>query len=186
MQHEGRRWPRVTPTLTVASFEAIGLLWLITTITFLLTEKADGGAQATLEQLWVELSATDVIRRRTKHWPTIEAVPMSWTTFDLVELCLESQQMLASVEMEVEKCPEFKDASPFIPKGDIIKNYLYIGTLHIRWQETNWGCWLDNIPTQPLKATPPLVRNQMRRDCVPECYASNIHFESAYLGPTPD
>ena len=44
---------------------------------------------------------------------------MSWKALDSVELCLESQPMLASIETR-EKCPEFKDASPFILKGDVI------------------------------------------------------------------
>ena len=44
---------------------------------------------------------------------------MSWKALDSIELHLGSQLMQASVETR-EKCLEFKDASPFTLKSDII------------------------------------------------------------------
>ena len=48
-------------------------------------------------------------------------------SLDSTELRVKPQSMQTPIETR-EKCPEFKDATPFIPKGDVTIK-AYIGTL---------------------------------------------------------
>ena len=59
-------WPHATPALKVASYEAIGLLWLVSLSPFPPNWEAGGSARATLRQLRVSLMHMMLIKEMTK------------------------------------------------------------------------------------------------------------------------
>ena len=102
MQRKGRRWPHATPTLTVASYEAIGLLRLVSLRLFPPNWEAGGSAWGYFKTITSRPNTNDGKE----------------TTKILAYSLKRSQPMQASIETR-EKCPESKDATPFILKGDV-------------------------------------------------------------------
>ena len=147
-QRKGRRWPHTTPTLTVTSYEAIGLLWLVSLRLFPPNREAGGGAWATLRQLRVSLMQM-MLEERQRYWLTVWSSPnvleSSWFRRTTSGVSTD-----ASISWDKREVPWVLRRNPFYTKR-WHHNYAYVGTLHTRWRETNQGFWLDNIPTQPLR-----------------------------------
>ena len=173
VQRKGRRWPHAMPALTVASYEAIGLLWLVSLRPFPPNWEAGGSAQATLRELRVCLrqmmlkEMTEILAYSLKWSQCLERFLILWT--------MSGVSTDASIGWDKKEVPQVPRCNPFYTKR-WCHNYAYIGTLCTRWQVTNWGFWLDNIPTQPTRVSvspPHLAQNQIRQEA-----SLSVHYDA--------